>query len=190
MGRFAPIFLIIPLSSPWRGEARREKERKASPGGNTSPPYAAASLSASTSAPPRSETTYGRRCSFINFSTNAEAGTSWVSGRSSSELPGSWENGEPLAWATKFSRRCLENLPLQIEGPHQGYVGLREAAAVTGGEVVGQALHLQAVTLVQVCQSGTPCAAEPSLRKTVPKATADARMGNMVMRLPGQKAHR
>ena len=44
-----------------------------------------------------------------------------------------------LGLGNRFSRRCLENVPLKkVEGPHQGDVGLGEATAMPGGEVVGQ----------------------------------------------------
>ena len=45
-----------------------------------------------------------------------------------------------LGLGGEFSRRHLENVPLEVEGPHQGDIGLGEAAAVSGGEVIGEPL--------------------------------------------------
>ena len=67
-------------------------------------------------------------------------GTSWVSGLSSAEAVREFGERRILGLGGEFSRRRLENVPLEVESPHQGDIGLGEATAVSGGEVVGQPL--------------------------------------------------
>ena len=51
-----------------------------------------------------------------------------------------WEKGRALGLRDQFSRRRLENLPLEVKRPHQGDVGFGEPSAVAGGEINGESL--------------------------------------------------